>query len=140
MTKSVSTKLPPKETRDGYILGHLSKGMGFRFGYDYEFVNPYPEGPAGDAFTGRSVRCVRGMTGTKRWAGKSPAGGARTGGNHFGIIAQAVAGAVRGCKAPCRCLSLTVLGCRVISLMPERRTMYRCTSDLKRGSGRQLVR
>jgi hypothetical protein len=50
MTKSVSTKLPPQETRDGYILGHLSKGMGCRFGYDCEFPNPYPLGPAGDAF------------------------------------------------------------------------------------------
>jgi hypothetical protein len=50
MAKSVSTKIPSQETREAYIMGHVSKGMGFRHGYDCEFPNPYPLGPAGDAF------------------------------------------------------------------------------------------
>ena len=142
MTKSVSTKLPPQETRDGYILGHLSKGMGFRFGYDCEFPNPYPEGPAGDAFVAARHDSVRGMTGTRPWAGKSPPGGARTGGNHFGRFNCAGgAGAVRGCKAPCRVLPLPYrawLSCDLAhARAPYHVPLYQ---DMKRGSGRQLGR
>ena len=67
------------------------------------------------------------MTGTRPWAGKSPPGGARTGGNHFGRFNCAGGRGRAGLQGAVPCLSLTVLGCPAISLMPECRTMYRCT-------------
>lgn len=76
---------------------------------------------------------VRGMTGTRPWAGKSPPGGAQTGGNHFGGFNCAggrgagLQGAVPCLASPLPCLAV-LRSCSCPSAVP-------CTAVPGHGEG-----